>query len=104
MVYLSFMKRNIKDRAVNSRGNAVAKGIDLLMDIIPVDGFKSWAAVTLLYKQGFRGTYPEWCQQLNWYDRNGNPMKSMVSKSIRTAKQRGFIPKDATLASYKRSW
>ena len=86
------------------KNERMGQRIDRFRDLLPLEGLRPSGAVTLLWKQGFRGTYPKWCKQLNWYDRHGNPMKSMVSRAIRIAKQRGFIPKDATLASYKRSW
>jgi hypothetical protein len=57
---------------------------------------KAWGALTLLFRKGFRGSYAEICHELGWFDRHGKPMKSMVSRAIRHAKDKGGIPKDAT--------
>jgi hypothetical protein len=77
----------------------VEQRIDLFLDLLPLSGFKSWAAVALLYKQGFSGTYSDYCRELGWLDDyKDNPQKSMVSRALRQAKQRGLIPENASLS------
>src|SRR5262249_8246232 len=92
------MKSNKKRTAMNSRKNAEQKRAEMLLDIIQFTAFRSWGAVAFLFKPGFRGTYEAYCRRLGWFDRQGNTMRSMVSRSFRIAKERGFIPKDAKLS------
>jgi hypothetical protein len=62
----------------------------------PYTALKSRGALALLYRQGFRGSYDDICRELGWVDRFGKTQRSMVTRAIRQAKEKGLLPQHAS--------